>query len=166
MKLLAALQAFESIERPTSRKRDACVSVCSSALGNIHCSFSQFAVHYYYCLGYSLLLSLLWFLSPSTTNPTAHHVFVWIILTSFFPSNSKQSHFSLRPPTGEKQTFKASQTMSHTYTHSSIKRHTPAKAHQEAQNGHNGSLIIIHKGDFSVSASKCSSSAAWNDLRS
>lgn len=69
MKLLAALQAFESIERPTSRKRDACVSVCSSALGNIHCSFSQFAVHYYYCLGYSLLLSLLWFLSPSTTHP-------------------------------------------------------------------------------------------------
>lgn len=96
-------------------------------------------------------------------HPTTHHVFARLILISFFPSNSKQSHFSLRPPTGEKQTFKAMQTMSHAYTHSSMKRHTPAKEHQDGQNGHNGSLIIIHKGYCSVTGNKCLSSAAWND---
>lgn len=82
---------------------------------------------------------------PQPFYPHINNVFVWIILTFFFPQNSKQSHFSPRPPTGEKQTFKASQTMSHTYTHSSMKRDTPAKEHHEAPNGHNGSLIIIHK---------------------
>lgn len=33
-----------------------------------------------------------------------------------------------------------------------MKRRTPAEEHQEAQNGHNGFLIIIHKGDFSAQA--------------
>lgn len=31
-------------------------------------------------------------------HPYTHCVFVWIILTLFFFSNSKQSHFSLMPP--------------------------------------------------------------------
>lgn len=128
-------------------------------LGNILCSFSRFAVDYY-CLGYSLLPSPSPFLSPPSTT---RHIFVWIILTSFFHLNSKESHFSLKPPTGEKQTFKAGQTMTHTYAHSSMKRHTPTEEHQEALSGHNGFLIIIHKGDFCVSATMCSSSAAWNE---
>jgi len=140
-------------------------TVFNSCVRQYSLCFSQFAADYH-CLVQSLLQTMLLFLSP----PPPHLLlFIWIIITSFFPLNSTQSHFSLKQhqtpstPTGEKQTFKASQTMSHlhTHTHTSMKRHTPAEGHQEALNRHNGLLIIIHKGDFCVSAAKWPSSTAW-----